>query len=227
MLQRRQDQRPVARVALARHQIEGHLIASLAHLRQQSRAAGAVHFIGAIEAFEQQQIAEMENFQRRIQRLKSREIKQAVGAGRVKESALAFGVGHHLGHRGGGGAGALYELAIDMVLIEHGGDVVAIVILANQADRLQRQPGVHFGQGQQDIQRRAAGGAFAMDNFHQPAALRPLPDLVDMIDQHVACGNNAFPFHDCYSAPSYSLSVAHNRRNDCAPGCAYFTVQPL
>lgn len=71
MLQRRQDQRPVARVALARHQIEGHLIASLAHLRQQSRAAGAVHFIGAIEAFEQQQIAEMENFQRRIQRLKA------------------------------------------------------------------------------------------------------------------------------------------------------------
>jgi hypothetical protein len=85
MRQRRQDQRPVARIAFARHQIEGHFIASLAHLRQQSRAAGAEHFVGAIEAFEQQQIAEMENFQRRIQRLKGREVKQAVGAGRVKE----------------------------------------------------------------------------------------------------------------------------------------------
>ena len=169
----------------------------------------------------------MENFQRRIQRLKGRKVKQAVGAGRVKEGALAFGVGHHLSHRGGGGAGALHKLAIDMVLIEHGGNIVAIVILANQADRLQRQSGVHFGQGQQDIQRRAAGGAFAVNNFHQPAALRPLSDLMDMIDQHVACGNNPFTFHDRYSAPSYSLSVAHNRRNDCAPGCAYFTVQPL
>ena len=227
MLQRRQDQRPVARVALARHQIEGNLIASLAHLRQQSRAAGAVHFVGAIETLKQQQIAEMENFQRRIQRLKGRKVKQAVGAGGVKKGTLTVSVGHHLSHRGGGRAGALHELAIDMVLIEHGGNVVAIVILANQADRLQRQAGVHFGQGQQDVQRRAAGGAFAMHNLHQPAALRPLSDLVDMIDQHVACGNNAFPFHDRYSAPSYSLSVAHNRRNDCAPGCAYFTVQPL
>src|SRR5690606_34545323 len=69
----------------------------------------------------------------------------------------------------------------------------------NQPHRLQRQADVHFRQRQQDVKRRAAGGTLAVGNFCQPAAFRPLHDLVNVIHQHIARGDDPFAFH--YACP--------------------------
>ena len=57
----------------------------------------------------------------------------------------------------GPAAGALYALAVDVVLVEHRQNVVPVAVFANQPHRLQRQANVHFCQRQQDVERRAAG----------------------------------------------------------------------
>jgi hypothetical protein len=77
-----------------------------------------------------------------------------------------------------------------MVLIEHGGNVVAIVILANQADRLQRQADVH--QIRQWPERgwlveimhseRATGGAPL--NVLLTAAIMPLRSMIATPRRH-------------------------------------------
>ena len=75
----------------------------------------------------------------------------------MEKGALSAGVGHHLRHGGWRKGGALYALAVDVVLVEHRQNVVPVAVFANQPHRLQRQANVHFCQRQQDVERRAAG----------------------------------------------------------------------
>ncbi len=142
----------------------------------------------------------MEDLHRAVEAVKGWEIQQAVGSRRVKEGALSARVGHHLRHGGWRKGGALHALAVDVVLIEHRQNVIPVAIFTNQPHRLQWQADVHFRQRQQNVQRRAAGRAFAVGDFRQPAALRPLHNLVDVIHQHIACGDDPFAFH--YACPA-------------------------
>src|SRR5690606_23615727 len=109
----------------------------------------------------------------------------------------------------GGKAGTLYPLAVDVILVEHRHNVIAVVIFANQPHRLQRQPCVHFCQRKQDVERSASGGALAVGDLCQPAALWPVNDLVNMIHQHIACGDNALAFHQaCPALPKIRICSA-------------------
>ncbi len=144
MAQGREHQRLIARIALARHQVERGLKPQLAHLRQQARAAGAVLLVRHIQAVQQQQVAQMEDLQAVIEPVKSGQIQQPVGPRRVEKGALAAGVGHHLRHGGGGKGGALHPLAVDVILVEHGENVIPVMVIPHQSHRLQRDPGVHF-----------------------------------------------------------------------------------
>ncbi len=200
MAQGREHQRLIARVALAGDQVKRGFIPLVAHLRQQPRAAGAKFVIRHIQAVEKQKIAEMENFHRSVKTVEGRQIQQAVGSRGVEKGALSAGIGHHLRHGGRGKGGALHALAVDVILVEHRQNVVSVAVFANQAHRLQRQANVHFCQRQQDVQRRTAGGTFAVGDFRQPAALRPLHDLVDVVHQHITCGDDALTFH--YACPA-------------------------
>ncbi len=85
-------------------------------------------------------------------------------------------------------------LTINVILLQHGHHVIAIMIFANQAYRLKRQARAHFGKREQNIKRRAAGRALAAGNFRQPARFRPFHDLVHMVHQHIARGNHASTF---------------------------------
>jgi hypothetical protein len=160
-------------------------------------------------AIEQQQIAEVEDFQGAVQAVKGRQIQQPVGAGRVEKGALPAGIGHHLRHGGRRKGGALNPLTINVILVKHRHDVVAVVVLADQPHRLQGKPYVQLSQREQDIERRAAGGAFAVGDLRQPAALRPLDDLVDMVHQHIARGDNPFALHQaCPALPKMRICSA-------------------
>ena len=99
----------------------------------------------------------MENLHCAVEAVEGGQIQKTVGARGVEKSALPAGVGHNLRHRGWRKGRALHPLAVDVILVEHRQDVIAVAIFANQADGLQRQANVHFGQRQQDVQRRTAG----------------------------------------------------------------------
>ncbi len=157
MAKGREDQRLIARVTLAGHQIERGFIPLLTHLRQQPRAAGAKLVIRHVQAVEQQQVAEMEDLHRSVETIEGGKIQQAVSARRVEKGALSAGIGHHLRHGGRGEGGALHALAVDVILVEHRQNVIPVAVFPDQPHRLQRQACMHFRQRQQNVERRAAG----------------------------------------------------------------------
>lgn len=78
----------------------------------------------------------MEDLQAVIEPVEGGQIQQPVGSRGVEKGALAAGVGHHLRHGGGGKGGALHPLAIDVILVEHGENIISVVIIPHQPDRL-------------------------------------------------------------------------------------------
>ncbi|MNE24264.1 hypothetical protein D3C80_1175490 [compost metagenome] len=130
-----------------------------------------------------------------VQRVKIAEVQQPIRARRMEKGPLSTRLGHNLRHRGHRRFAATHPAAVDLVLRQHLQNIVTIGIAADQPQRRQRQPGFHTRQRQQYIKRRTAGGTLAMFNLHQPARLRPMRNLMDMIHQHVTGRNNATPAH--------------------------------
>jgi hypothetical protein len=87
---------------------------------------------------------------------------------------------------------------IDAVPPGFGKQRPAVRIIADQADRRDRQPGVELPDGDRKVARRSAAAPAFMDDLGQPVLGRPVADQLCAIQSPGAGGENAFALHVPY-----------------------------